>query len=395
MKVADGIIYVGMSDKNLDLFEGQYPVPNGMSYNSYVILDDKIAVLDTVDARFKDEWLKKVEEATGGKEPDYLVVHHMEPDHSSNIKNFLDKYKNCKVVSSFAAFAMMKNYFGTGFVDRQLQIKGGDKLNLGKHKLNFVAAPMVHWPEVNMSFEETEGILFSADGFGKFGVMGTDEPWDDEARRYYIGIVGMHGTFVQNILKKAATLPIKKICPLHGEIIDKDFAHYIDLYDKWSGYKKEKDGVCIAYTTVYGHMREAVNKLADEFKSQGLNVEVFDLARSEMSEAVAKCFAYENVVLATTTYNNGIFPIMSDFTHRLIEHQFQNKNLGIMGGGSWAPQAGDILVNMFKDCSNVKINKNVVTVLGSLNSESESALKELAKTLTTTRRETMLNYKLF
>ena len=378
MEITGSIKYVGMSDKNLDLFEGQYKVPNGMSYNSYIIIDEKIAVLDTVDKRFKDEWLAKVEKELGGKEPDYLVVHHMEPDHSSNIKNFLDKYPNCKVVSSFAAFAMMKNYFDTAFADRQVVIKDGDKLSLGKHTLNFVAATMVHWPEVHMSYEDSEGILFSADAFGKFGVIGTDEPWDDEARRYYIGIVGMHGSFVQTVLKKAATLNIKKICPLHGEIIDKDFGHYIDLYDKWSGYKKEKDGVCIAYTTVYGHMREAVELLADKFKAKGINVEVFDLAICDMSEAVAKAFAYENVVLATTTYNNGIFPLMNDFTHRLIEHKFQNKNLGIMEGGTWAPQAGTILTNMFKDLPNVKIKEPVVTILGSLNKANEEKIEQLA-----------------
>ena len=378
MEITGSIKYVGMSDKNLDLFEGQYKVPNGMSYNSYIIIDEKIAVLDTVDKRFKDEWLAKVEKELGGKEPDYLVVHHMEPDHSSNIKSFLDKYKNCKVVSSFAAFAMMKNYFDTAFADRQVVIKDGDKLSLGKHTLNFVAATMVHWPEVHMSYEDSEGILFSADAFGKFGVIGTDEPWDDEARRYYIGIVGMHGSFVQTVLKKAATLNIKKICPLHGEIIDKDFGHYIDLYDKWSGYKKEKDGVCIAYTTVYGHMREAVELLADKFKAKGINVEVFDLARCDMSEAVAKAFAYENVVLATTTYNNGLFPLMNDFTHRLIEHKFQNKNLGIMEGGTWAPQAGTILTNMFKDLPNVKIKEPVVTILGSLNKANEEKIEQLA-----------------
>ena len=378
MEITSSIKYVGMSDKNLDLFEGQYKVPNGMSYNSYIIIDEKIAVLDTVDKRFKDEWLSKVEKELSGNEPDYLVVHHMEPDHSSNIKSFLDKYKNCKVVSSFAAFAMMKNYFDTAFADRQVVIKDGDKLSLGKHTLNFVAATMVHWPEVHMSYEDSEGILFSADAFGKFGVMGTDEPWDDEARRYYIGIVGMHGSFVQTVLKKAVSLNIKKICPLHGEIIDKDFGHYIDLYDKWSGYKKEKDGVCIAYTTVYGHMREAVELLADNFKAKGINVEVFDLARCDMSEAVAKAFAYENVVLATTTYNNGIFPLMNDFSHRLIEHKFQNKNLGIMEGGTWAPQAGTILTNMFKNLPNVKIKEPVVTILGSLNKANEEKIEQLA-----------------
>lgn len=379
MNITDSIKYVGMSDKNLDYFEGQYKTPNGMSYNSYVIIDEKIAVLDTADARFKDEWLKKVSDALDGKEPDYLVVHHMEPDHSSNIKNFLDKYPNCKVVSSFAAFAMMKNYFDTAFADRQVAIKDGDKLNLGKHTLNFIAAPMVHWPEVHVSFEESEGILFSADAFGKFGVMGTNEPWDDEARRYYIGIVGMHGNFVQNVLAKAKTLPIKKICPLHGEIIDKDFAHYIDLYDKWSSYKKELDGVCIAYTTVYGHMKEAVEKLAELIRSNGVKVEVFNLLRDDMSEAVGKAFVYENLILATTTYNNGIFPLMNDFTHRLIEHKIQNKKIGIMEGGSWAPQAGDILKKMFVDLPGIKIDDNIVTVLGSLNSESEEKLEKLAK----------------
>ena len=276
MNISNDIFYVGVSDKNLDLFEGQYPVPNGMSYNSYVIKDKKIAVLDTVDMRFKDEWLNNIKEVLGDVEPDFLVVHHMEPDHSSNIKNFLETYKNCKVVSSFAAFNMMKNYFGTAFTDRQVVIEEGSTLDLGEHKLNFVAAPMVHWPEVHVSFEEKEGILFSADGFGKFGVMGTNEPWDDEARRYYIGIVGMHGMFVQNLLKKASNLPIKKICPLHGEILTENLSHYIDLYDKWSGFKKEKDGVCITYTTVYGHMKEAVEKLANEFKSNGVNVEVFE-----------------------------------------------------------------------------------------------------------------------
>ena len=379
MNITDSIKYVGMSDKNLDYFEGQYKTPNGMSYNSYVIIDEKIAVLDTADARFKDEWLKKVSDALDGREPDYLVVHHMEPDHSSNIKNFLDKYPNCKVVSSFAAFAMMKNYFDTAFADRQVAIKDGDKLNLGKHTLNFIAAPMVHWPEVHVSFEESEGILFSADAFGKFGVMGTNEPWDDEARRYYIGIVGMHGSFVQNVLAKAKTLPIKKICPLHGEIIDKDFTHYIDLYDKWSSYKKELDGVCIAYTTVYGHMKEAVEKLAELIRSNGVKVEVFNLLRDDMSEAVGKAFAYENLILATTTYNNGIFPLMNDFTHRLIEHKIQNKRIGIMEGGSWAPQAGDILKKMFVDLPGIKIDDNIVTVLGSLNSESEEKLEKLAK----------------
>lgn len=381
MEIAKGIKYVGVSDKNLDLFEGQYKVPNGMSYHSYLILDDKIAILDTVDLRLKDEWLSNIEKELAGKEPDFLIVQHMEPDHSSNIKNFLDKYKNCKVVSSFAAFNMMKNYFDTAFTDRQVVIKEGDKLELGHHTLNFIAAPMVHWPEVHITYEEKEGILFSADAFGKFGAMGTNEPWDDEARRYYIGIVGMHGAMVQTLLKKAATLKINKICPLHGEIIDKDFGHYLDLYDKWSSFKKEKDGICIAYTTVYGHMKEAVEELASLLKGRGKTVEVFDLARCDMSEALAKAFMYENIVLATTTYNNGIFPFMNDFTHRLIEHKIQNKNIAIMEGGTWAPQAGDILTKMFKDLPNIKILEPRVTVLGSLNSTSRDALTKLANTL--------------
>lgn len=381
MEIAQGIKYVGVSDKNLDLFEGQYKVPNGMSYHSYIILDDKIAILDTVDLRLKDEWLSNIEKELGGKEPDFLIVQHMEPDHSSNIKNFLDKYKNCKVVSSFAAFNMMKNYFDTAFTDRQVVIKEGDKLELGHHTLNFIAAPMVHWPEVHITYEEKEGILFSADAFGKFGVMGTNEPWDDEARRYYIGIVGMHGAMVQTLLKKAATLKINKICPLHGEIIDKDFGHYLDLYDKWSSFKKEKDGICIAYTTVYGHMKEAVEELASLLKGKGKTVEVFDLARSDMSEALAKAFMYENIVLATTTYNNGIFPFMNDFTHRLIEHKIQNKNIAIMEGGTWAPQAGDILTKMFKDLPNIKILEPRVTVLGSLNTASRESLKKLSDIL--------------
>lgn len=381
MEIAQGIKYVGVSDKNLDLFEGQYKVPNGMSYHSYLILDDKIAILDTVDLRLKDEWLSNIEKELGGKEPAYLIVQHMEPDHSSNIKNFLDKYKNCKVVSSFAAFNMMKNYFDTAFTDRQVVIKEGDKLELGHHTLNFIAAPMVHWPEVHITYEEKEGILFSADAFGKFGVMGTNEPWDDEARRYYIGIVGMHGAMVQTLLKKAATLKINKICPLHGEIIDKDFGHYLDLYDKWSSFKKEKDGICIAYTTVYGHMKEAVEELASLLKGRGKTVEVFDLARSDMSEALAKAFMYENIVLATTTYNNGIFPFMNDFAHRLIEHKIQNKNIAIMEGGTWVPQAGDILTKIFKDLPNIKILEPRVTILGSLNTASRDALTKLSDIL--------------
>ena len=381
MEISKDIKYIGVSDKNLDLFEGQYKVPNGMSYHSYIILDEKIAVLDTVDARFKDEWFDNISKELGGKEPDYLIVHHMEPDHSSNIKNFLDKYKNCKVVSSIPAFNMMNNYFSTNFSDRQVVIKEGEKLNLGKHTLNFISASMVHWPEVHVSYEESEGILFSADAFGKFGVIGTNEPWDDEARRYYVNIVGMYGSFVQALLKKVSTLKINKICPLHGEILDNDLNHYIDLYDKWSGYKKEKDGVLIAYTTVYGHMREAVNLLSDSLKKNGKNVETFDLARSDMSEALSKAFMYENIVLATTTYNNGIFPIMNDFINRLIEHKIQNKKIAIMEGGTWAPKAGDLIINLIKDLPNINILENKITVLGSLNDGTKEKINKLAEEL--------------
>ena len=330
--------------------------------------------------RFKDEWLNSIKTTLNGKEPDYLVIHHMEPDHSSNIKNFLDEYKNCKIVSSFPAFTMMKNYFETDFSDRQVIIKEGDKLNLGKHTLNFISASMVHWPEVHISYEESEGIVFSADAFGKFGVIGTNEPWDDEARRYYINIVGMHGAFVQNLLKKLPNIKINKICPLHGEILDKNLSHYIDLYDKWSSFKKEKDGICIAYTTVYGHMREAVMTLSNLLKEKGKTVEIFDLARCDMSYALSKAFMYENLVLATTTYNNSIFPIMHDFADRLVEHKLQNKNIGIMEGGTWAPRAGELLTNMLKDLPNIKLLSNV-TILGSLNKESKEKIVKLSNEL--------------
>ena len=380
MEISNSIKYVGVSDKNLDFFEGQYRVPNGMSYHSYIILDEKIAVLDTVDMRFKDEWLNNIKKELNDREPDYLVVHHMEPDHSSNIKNFLMEYKNCKIVSSFSAFTMIKNYFESDFSDRQIIIKEGDKLNLGKHTLNFISAPMVHWPEVHISYEESEGIVFSADAFGKFGVIGTNEPWDDEARRYYINIVGMHGAFVQNLLKKLPALKVNKICPLHGEILDSNLSHYINLYDTWSSFKKEKDGICIAYTTVYGHMREAVMELSNLLKEKGKTVEIFDLARCDMSEALSKAFMYENLVLATTTYNNSIFPIMHDFANRLVEHKIQNKNIGIMEGGTWAPRAVELLTNMLKDLPNIKLLSNV-TILGSLNKDSREKIVKLSNEL--------------
>ncbi len=380
MEISNSIKYVGVSDKNLDFFEGQYRVPNGMSYHSYIILDEKIAVLDTVDMRFKDEWLNNIKKELNDREPDYLVVHHMEPDHSSNIKNFLMEYKNCKIVSSFSAFTMIKNYFESDFSDRQIIIKEGDKLNLGKHTLNFISAPMVHWPEVHISYEESEGIVFSADAFGKFGVIGTNEPWDDEARRYYINIVGMHGAFVQNLLKKLPALKVNKICPLHGEILDSNLSHYINLYDTWSSFKKEKDGIYIAYTTVYGHMREAVMELSNLLKEKGKTVEIFDLARCDMNEALSKAFMYENLVLATTTYNNSIFPIMHDFANRLVEHKIQNKNIGIMEGGTWAPRAVELLTNMLKDLPNIKLLSNV-TILGSLNKDSKEKIVKLSNEL--------------
>ncbi|MBR5754583.1 MAG: FprA family A-type flavoprotein, partial [Erysipelotrichaceae bacterium] len=337
MEITSDIKYVGVNDHQVDLFEGQYKVPNGMSYNSYVILDEKICVMDTVDQHFTHEWLDNIQNVLNGKEPDYLVVQHMEPDHSANIANFMKLFEKATIVSSQKAFEMMLNYFGTEYEDRRIVIKEGDTLELGKHTLSFVAAPMVHWPEVMMTYDTYEKALFSADGFGKFGALDRDEDWLDEARRYYIGIVGKYGKQVQAVLKKAADLQILMILPLHGPMLYKNLPYYLDLYNTWSSYDVEKDGVVVCYTSVYGHTKAAVEKLVDQLKADNApEVKVYDLARCDMSEAVAAAFAYGKLVLATTTYNADIYPFMKEFINHLTERNFQNRKVAFIENGSWA-----------------------------------------------------------
>lgn len=348
MKISNDIKYVGVNDKNLDLFEGQYVVENGMAYNSYVIIDEKVAVMDSVDRSFGAEWLENIAVALNGRTPDYLVVQHMEPDHSSNILAFSEKYKDAKIVSSLRAFQMMKNYFGTDFQGRQVVVKEGDVLPLGKHNLSFIAAPMVHWPEVIMTYDDFDKVLFSADAFGKFGALDTDEDWACEARRYYFGIVGKYGAQVQSVLKKAAALDIKIICPLHGPWLFENIPYYLNLYDIWSSYGVESDGVVIAYTSVYGHTEKAVNLLKAELENKGVKVPVFDLARCDMAEAVEDAFRYGKLVLATTTYNGDIFPFMKTFIEHLVERNFQNRTVGFIENGSWAPQASRIMRSMLE-----------------------------------------------
>ena len=341
MKIGNDIYYVGVNDHQIDLFEGQYVVPNGMSYNSYVIMDEKIAVMDTVDANFKDEWLENVARVLDGAKPDYLVVQHMEPDHAANIENFMKAYPDTTVVANTKTFTMMGNFFRNLNLDgKKLVVANGDSLTLGKHVLTFVFAPMVHWPEVMVTYDSTDKVLFSADGFGKFGALDVEEDWDCEARRYYIGIVGKYGAQVQKLLKAAATLDIQTICPLHGPVLTEDLGHYISLYDTWSSYTPEDDGIVIAYTSVYGHTKAAVQQLADKFRSKGCpNVVVYDLARDDMSQALSDAFRYSKLVLATTTYNASIYPFMNDFITRLVEHNFQNRTVGLIENGTWAPLA--------------------------------------------------------
>ena len=331
MKITNDILYVGVNDRQVDLFEGQYKVPNGMCYNSYVIMDKKIAVMDTVDANFTHEWLDNIQNAIGGKSPDYLIVQHMEPDHSANIMNFMKAYPSATVVSSAKAFAMMKNFFGTDFADQRIVVGEGDTLSLGEHTLTFVTAPMVHWPEVIVTYDSKDKVLFSADGFGKFGALDADEPWADEARRYYIGIVGKYGAQVQALLKKAAGLDIEVICPLHGPVLTENLGYYLNLYNTWSSYQPEDEGIVIAYTSVYGNTKKAALSLAEKFKSAGApNVVVYDLARCDMSEAVSDAFRYNKLVLATTTYNAGIFPFMREFIDHLIEHNYQKRTVALI-----------------------------------------------------------------
>ncbi len=380
MLITDTIKYIGVNDHEVDLFEGQYDVPNGMSYNSYIIFDEKIAIMDTVDARFTHAWLDNIQNALGGKEPDYLVVQHMEPDHSANIHNFAKTYPNAKIVSSAKAFVMMKQFFGTDFAENQVVVGEGDTLSLGERTLTFVTAPMVHWPEVIVTYDSKDKVLFSADGFGKFGALDIEEDWACEARRYYIGIVGKYGTQVQALLKKAATLDIEKICPLHGPILTENLGYYIGLYNTWSSYQPETEGVVIAYTSVYGNTKKAVLQLADKLKENGCpKVVVNDLARCDMAEAVEDAFRYSKLVLATTTYNADIFPFMREFINHLTERNFQNRTVAFIENGSWAPLATKVMKEMLSKSKNLNFAETDVKILSALNEESSVALDNLAK----------------
>ena len=382
MNITNDIKYVGVNDHQVDLFEGQYKVPNGMAYNSYVIMDSRIAVMDTVDQNFTHEWLDNLSNVLGDKKPDYLIVQHMEPDHSANIAKFMDNYPNATVVSSEKAFVMMKNYFGTDYEDRRIVIKEGDTLELGKHTLTFVSAPMVHWPEVMVTYDSSDKVLFSADGFGKFGALDVDEPWDDEARRYYIGIVGKYGAQVQALLKKASGLDIQIICPLHGPILTENLGHYLNLYDIWSSYRSESVGVVIAYTSVYGHTKKAVELLAQKLKENGCpNVIVNDLARVDMAKAVADAFRYDKLVLATTTYNADIYPFMKEYIHKLTERSIQNKTVALIENGSWAPLAAKTMKTMLEDCKNIRFVEPTVRIMSSLNEDSKAQLDKLVSAL--------------
>lgn len=386
MKLTNDIFYIGVNDHEIDLFEGQYIVPNGMAYNSYVILDEKIAVLDTVDARFTTEWLTNLENALDGKAPDYLIIQHMEPDHSSNIVSFTDKYPDTILVSSEKAFVMMKQFFGVEYADKRIVIKDGDTLSLGTHTLTFVAAPMVHWPEVMVTYDSHDKVLFSADGFGKFGALDVEEDWACEARRYYIGIVGKYGAQVQSLLQKAKALDIQMICPLHGPVLTENLDYYLKLYDIWSSYGVESEGIVIAYTSVYGNTRKAVELLADTLKANGCpKVVVNDLARCDMAEAVEDAFRYGTLVLATTTYNGEVFPFMREFLHHLTERGFQNRTIGIIENGSWAPVAAKYMKKHFENSKNLTFAETTVTLRSALDEASTAQVAQLAKELCCTR----------
>ena len=382
MFITNDIRYVGVNDHQVDLFEGQYKVPGGMAYNSYVILDEKIAIMDTVDKNFTHEWLDNIQSVLGGRKPDYLVVQHMEPDHAANVGNFMKLYPETTIVSSAKAFNMMGPFFGTCYEDRRIVVGEGDTLSLGKHTLAFVAAPMVHWPEVIVTYDVLDKVLFSADGFGKFGALDVDEPWDDEARRYYIGIVGKYGAQVQALLKKAATLDIQTICPLHGPVLKENLGHYIRLYDLWSSYTVETEGVVIAYTSVYGNTKAAVEKLADKLRANGCpKVIVHDLARCDMAQAVADAFRYSKLVLATTTYNADVFPFMKEFIHHLTERNFRNRTVALMENGSWAPLAAKVMRKMLEECRNLTFTETTVRILSALNETSAKQVDALANEL--------------
>ncbi len=382
MNISNDVKYVGVNDHNIDLFEGQYTVPKGMAYNSYAIIDEKIAIMDTVDINFTHQWLDNIRDTLGNRTPDYLIVQHMEPDHSANIVNFLKTYPNATVVSSSKAFNMMKNFFGTDFADNRIIVGEGDTLSLGKHTLTFVTAPMVHWPEVIVTYDSFDKILFSADGFGKFGALDIEEDWACEARRYYIGIVGKYGTQVQALLKKAAGLDIQTICPLHGPVLTENLGYYINLYNIWSSYVPETEGIMIAYTSIYGNTKKAVMQLAEKLKANGCpKVVVNDLARCDMAEAVEDAFRYSKIVFATTTYNAGIFPFMREFIEHLTERNFSNRTVAFIENGSWAPLATKVMRNMLEDCKNLNYIENNVKIMSALNDESSKQLDLLATEL--------------
>lgn len=382
MKITDDIKYIGVNDNEIDLFEGQYIVENGMAYNSYAIIDDKIAIMDSVDAYFKEEWLENIKSALGTRVPDFLIVQHMEPDHSANIAAFAEAYPSAKIAASAKAFTMMKQFFGTDFPDRQIVVGEGDTLSLGKHNLTFITAPMVHWPEVIVTYDSYDKVLFSADGFGKFGSLDTDEDWACEARRYYFGIVGKYGAQVQNLLKKAAALDISIICPLHGPILDENLDYYINLYDIWSSYKVESDGVFIAYTSVYGNTKKAAKQLAHELTEKGQKAVITDLARCDMAEAVEDAFRYGKLVLATPTYNADIFPFMRTFIEALTERNYQNRTIGMIENGSWAPTAINTMKKLFEKSKNITFTEAAVHIKSKMNDENKAQITALADELT-------------
>ena len=382
VNVTKDIVYIGVNDRAVDLFEGQYRVPNGMAYNSYVILDEKIAVMDTVDRNFAEEWLRNLAGALGGRKPDYLIVQHMEPDHSANIVRFMDTYPEATVVSSDMAFRMMGNFFGTDYADRRIVVGENSTLPLGQHILTFVTAPMVHWPEVIVTYDSTDKVLFSADGFGKFGALDAEEDWACEARRYYFGIVGKYGAQVRTLLKKAAALDIRVICPLHGPVLTENLGYYLNLYDIWSSYAAESEGAVIAYTSVYGHTKEAAELLAEKLKARGCpRVTVTDLARDDMAEAVEDAFRHDRLVLATTTYNSDIFPFMKEFINHLTERGFRNRTVGLIENGSWAPVAAKTMLKMLESCKNLTFTGTTVRIMSALNDESRAQIDALAEEL--------------
>lgn len=379
--ISKDILYVGVNDKEIDLFEGQYVVPNGMAYNSYVINGGEVAVMDSVDARFAKEWINNIKTALNGKNPDYLIIQHMEPDHSGSITDFMKEFPTAKIVSSNRAFVMMKNFFGTDFADRKIEVKEGDVFSVGSHELTFVGAPMVHWPEVILTYDKKDKVLFSADAFGKFGALDVDEDWACEARRYYIGIVGKYGVQVQSLLKKLSGIEVNAICPLHGPVLKENLGYYINLYDIWSGYKTESDGVVIAYTSVYGNTKKAVIKLQEILEKKGVKVAVNDLARCDMAEAVEDAFRYGKIVLATTTYNGDIFPFMKEFINHLTERNFQNKTVALIENGSWAPVAAKVIKGMLENSKNLKFTETTIKILSAMNEKTVAELEKLAEEL--------------